>query len=167
MTKKATLVVVTPVGTFKRSTARTYTHLVVVGPKRAEWLEEKRVAKIASRRKSVAKHEAAIADNGAAELAAERARVIRNGLAVVDADKWIAQIAYIHEAPAQIEYRDAALAEIATLEAKGTITADEGAPEVLGWCGRLDLARKLANTEQATPHRFVHIYEVATGAEVK
>mgnify|MGYP001562330755 CR=1 FL=1 len=50
---------------------------------------------------------------------------------------------------------------IAALEAQGTVTADREETDVLGWCGRLDLAVKLAAT--ATRYRHVAIVEVATG----
>jgi hypothetical protein len=86
-TGKAKLTVVTPVGTFTRTTARTYTHIVVAGPYKAEWLAYYGIA---------AKNEAG----------------------------------------------------------------------VLGWCGRLDLARKLAAANTAMHFEWVRIYDVA-GQEAK
>jgi len=164
---KAKLTVTTPVGTFTRQTARTYTHVVIVDGVRSELLEANRLASIESLKRDIVKYERAIADNGAADLAEERARVLRNGMTPERADEWVASIAYIHAADEQSKYRASAVARLAELEARGPIVEDEVKVGDLGWCGRLDLARKLATSTQANRYRTVRIFEVATGKEVR
>lgn len=97
---KTKLTVVTPVGTFTRTTARTYTHLVAVSTYTDAYL---------------------------ARAEAE-----------YDAFPWWQQ-------------RKAAAAEW----------------HVLGWSGRLDLARKVATSYQAGLYVHVRIFDVATGQEVR
>lgn len=56
--------------------------------------------------------------------------------------------------------------EIAKLENDGAIVVDKRTDwGVLGWAGRLDLARNVARSQQAMRYRYVRIYDIATGAE--
>lgn len=160
---KPTLKVTTEFGTFTRQTARTYTHLVIVRGYRAEMREGYRQAEIASQKKEAARYR----------------RVIAAGHDAKDTTTWQRE----HTAACLAEGKFLAWAEsaerrVAQLEAMGKITADgndgwtlaEAAPVLAwglaGWCGRLDLARKLADKE-ARAWREVVILDVATGATVQ
>lgn len=150
--------VVTPLGTFTRSTVRTYTHLVVVKGFRAERREASRVTEIANLRKEVAKYRRTVETgvdptDDRVQSRDFTARSLANGSYA----KWILDTD----------------ASIAKLEAQGPITEDGdtfcgGTPSwnVLGWCGRLDLAGKLAASKEADRYRHVAVVEVATGAVV-
>jgi len=152
MAKTTQLTVKTDVGTFTRKTVRTYSHIVVVQGERKEVLERRRLADIATDRKNAARYDRIAAEgfdptDRHPSHVASTARMIADGSLV----KW-----------AQ-EARDRADA----LDAAGPITADDSAPAgVLGWTGRLDLALKLAGTEQALNYRHVRIYAV-DGTQVR
>jgi hypothetical protein len=148
MAKKLTLSVVTPVGTFTRTTARTYTHVVVVGGHKAALREARRLEDIASARASARRYREVIATNGASAQPFERS-IVREALADGSYVKWA----------------EKAEALAATLEAS-PITVD-GEPGVIGWCGRPDLAAKLAGKERASGMWvWVRVFDVVTGAEV-
>jgi len=160
MAKK--LVVKTDVGTFTRSTDRTYTHLVVVKGYRLERLEAARLAEIQTLSKERAKYEAALEGridvrNHPVAKAWDiecHERNLRDG----DYPKWIASCTE----------------RINALKAAGPVTKDgndwsdfnprykghgtEPVWAVLGWNGRLDLALKLADSKQADAFRDVRVY---------
>jgi len=173
MAKTTKLTVTTAVGTFTRTTARTYSHVVVVGPARAEVLEAERLIAMQSLQDQIARYAAAVADNGAASLAAERARVTRNGLTPEQVESWLARIADIHCGASQAKYLADAQASLAAYEAEGPVTEDRGDWTVLGWSGRFDLAEKLASSssldgwQAVARFRAVRVYDVATGALVR
>lgn len=152
MAKIPTLTVTTEFGTFQRQTARTYTHIVIVKGYRAERLEASRVSTITDSRKTAALYRKGLDTTGRVAYGSQEQLNI-----------WAAQYE----------------AEAAALEARGPITADAttwGLTEanltstptwaVIGWCGRLDLARKLAVGTEASRFRHVHVIEVATGKVV-
>lgn len=130
------LTVTTPEGTFTRQTARTYTHLVITRGYRAELLEAKRLQEIPYFRKLARNYRKGLDGYGTP------ARTPQDQL-----NTWAD------------EYDQRA----ADLEAKGPITQDHDRGWGLaGWCGRLDLAVKLADQEAKT-YRQVKIYRVADG----
>jgi len=157
MAKKTTLTVDSTHGTFTRQTARTYTHLVAVKGERAELLESERVRWIASRRREVARYRAILAtgiDKDWRPAGTIGGNWDRECTAAFLADgsftKWISE----------------GETALAALEARGPITADAGTEWVAaGWCGRLDLAVKLA--AQQDRYRHVAIIEVATGKVIR
>jgi hypothetical protein len=151
MAKGTKLTVATAVGTFTRTTARTYTHIVVVQGERAELLEAERLADIKTARKSLAEHLNAQQD--LAPLKGEwRSRFH---------SEWLAEGKYA-------EWAEADRARIAKREAEGVITQDSTRPAaVIGWSGRLDLARKVATSYLANRYRTVRIFDVATGLEAR
>lgn len=161
---KRTLTVTSEFGTFTRKTERTYTHLVVVKGYRAEVREGHRKAEIASQKKEAAKYR----------------RVIAAGFDVADTTQWQRECTqkFLAEGKFQkwVEQADQA---VARLEAIGPITTDgntwglsdeqlaaQPAWGLAGWCGRLDLAMKVADTQRKT-YRQVAIIDVATGATVE
>lgn len=160
MAKASRYVVASEFGTFRRETARTYSHVVIARGYRAELLEAGRLTEIKTARADAANYRATIArgsDPG------DRTQFHRDLTA-----KWIAT--------GELEqWAATADARAARLEAEGPITTDRaswggvGAPEwtVLGWAGRLELARKVATGEQARAYREVAIVDVATGATVQ
>lgn len=150
---KQKLVVKTDVGTFTRTTARTYSNIVVTNAYRAEWLEGQRVACLADTRALVARYKKTLQTGVGHDDRNEfhrqfTARCIADGSYV----KWLAEKE----------------AQLVRLEDQGKIVEDQDTPwEVLGWTGRLDLARKLASTSDAAIFRTVRIYDTTTGLEVK
>jgi hypothetical protein len=158
---KAKLEVGTELGTFTRTTGRTYTHLVAVSGFRAELLEADRLGGIVAERKQAAKYRRIVATGRNPE---DRLPVHQELTAT-----WIAD-------GSLLKWAEEAEARAAKLEARGPITVDGASgwlqddapvvPHVLGWCGRLDLARKLASSNEAARYRTVRIFEVATGMEV-
>lgn len=159
---KPTLKVTTEFGTFTRQTARTYTHLVIVRGYRAEMREGYRQAEIAAQKKEAARYR----------------RVIAAGHDVKDTTPWQRENTQQFLAEGKFQaWAESAEKRVAQLEAMGAITADgndgwtlhEAAPKLVwalaGWCGRLDLAHKLADKERRT-WREVVILDVATGATV-
>lgn len=163
MAKTTTLKVTTPFGTFTRQTARTYTHFVVVCGFKAEALEAIRLAEIQMERTNAAKYR----------------RILADGCDVRERSEWHRQNTLKNIADGSLaKWADQAEARAARLEAKGPITQDRDSwgltdanlastPTfgVAGWCGRLDLARKLA--EKQGSYRTVAIIEVATGQVVR
>lgn len=160
---KPTLNVTTDFGTFTRQTARTYTHLVICCGFRAELREAFRVAEIASQKKEAARYR----------------RIIAAGADVTDKTPFNRQCTAQFLAEGKFQtWAESSEQRVAQLEAMGPITADgndgwslsEAAPAVLawgvaGWCGRLDLATKLADKQRKT-WRQVVVIDVATGATV-
>jgi len=168
---KNKLTVKTDVGTFTRTTARTYTHVVVAKGYRAEILEASRLAAIAEAKRQVAEYSRIVETNdptiGARKVERDGNSVARDWdikchtefIADGSYAKWLAN----------------SKAEAARLEALGPITADAnswgdfgrhtstGEPatwQVLGWCGRADLAGKLADSKEASKFRDVRVYAV-------
>jgi len=152
MAKTTQLTVKTDVGTFTRKTVRTYSHIVVVKGERKEQLERSRLAGIANERKTAARYEQTIATGIDPQ---DRVQAHRDSTA-----RWIADGSLATWAQEARARADAA-------EAAGPVTADRGDDfSVLGWTGRLDLALKLAGTEQALNYRHVRIYAV-DGTQVR
>jgi hypothetical protein len=149
MAKKQTLTVATEVGTFTRTTARTYAFVVVVKGERAEYLESIRVADLAAKRRELARCQHVLAtgvDPQARKGSQWDLDCTAKFLAEGRYEKWVA------------EYTK----EIAEIEARGPITEDAHDDKfgAFGWCGRLDLAIKLAETKQAQTFRHVRIYDM-------
>jgi hypothetical protein len=141
---KTKLTVTTDAGTFTRTTTRTYSHIVVVKGERHELLQAERLAGIAQCLKYAAEYEKTVATGVSRDDRTDwhREQTAKN-IADGSYAKWIAS------------YR----AEAAELAARAPITADAGDTfGILGWCGRLDLAGKLAATDQASRYREVRIY---------
>lgn len=138
------LTVTTEVGTFTRTTDRTYTHLVVAAGRKHEILEQNRLAEIEHSRK--------MAKLYAQGLGSDRRPIHPRYIEDGSRDRWVNE----YEAAAD------------RLEAQGPITEDQGTDfGVLGWAGRLDLAVNVANSTMARRYRDVRIYDVATGQRVR
>jgi hypothetical protein len=141
MAKKQTLTVTTDAGTFTRTTARTYSHIVVVANERHEALEARRVSNNAHIRRALKQY----------------LEIVRTGINPEDRTEWsrgntakrIADGSYANW-----------ISELQQKLAESTpITADVATDlSVLGWCGRLDLAVKLAAGEEGRRYRDVRIY---------
>jgi hypothetical protein len=137
----AKLKVITDVGTFTRTTERTYTHIVVVKGYRAEKLEASRLHHIKDCKQSLERYKADPAyARYIPECEAELATLEARGPITKDGDHWG-------------DFRG--------------LTSDTPQWHVHGWTGRLDLARKLYATEGASRYRDVRIYDVATGKQVR
>lgn len=151
------LIVKTELGTFTRTTARTYSHIVVVAGYRAELREAERLGGIARAREEAARYRRAVETNTPDDL---RRDPIARAFDLKCHAKWMADGSYQ-------KWAESCDREAAILEAKGPITTDDDKnPGVLGWCGRLDLARKLAAGREAVRYRTVRIFDVATGQAV-
>jgi hypothetical protein len=147
------LKVSSPLGTFTRTTVRTYTHLVVVRGKKHETLEAQRLRGIASWKKEAAKYREVIAagfdrtdrNNGGFDQKFTAEKLADGSYA-----KWATEC--------ETSARE--------LEARGPITedGDNDAWAFIGWCGRLDLAQKLY--AQQDDWRHVAIVSVADGSVV-
>ncbi len=146
------LKVETKVGTFKRTTVRVYTHIVVVGPRRLERLEAHRLAEIASLKREAERYRRTIA-TGSDPLS--------------DATEFQRQFTASRIADGSFhKWAESCDRQVLGLTARGPVTADEGEPFVLGWCGRSDLAHKLRASSQAAQYRWAKVFDVATGQEV-
>lgn len=165
---KPKLTVTTEWGTFTRSTARTYTHLVIVKGYRAERIEAGRLANIADAKKRLAQYRQVVATGQCQDARPGRAGDFDRECTA----KFLAEGRYAG-------WIQDAEQEIIRLEAVGPITEDRAdwgldaatlakVPTwgVLGWCGRIDLARKLATTQQAAAYRNVQIIDITTGKAV-
>lgn len=149
---KTKLTVKTDIGTFTRSTARSYEALVVAKGERSEQLEAERIAGIKHAQAEAARYRR-ILETGQPDRVRDHARAFDlecHATYMADGSyaKWAEQEA----------------ATAARLEAQGTITEDAGDWFCAGWSGRLDLAVKEASSSRLTRYRSVRIYEVATGA---
>jgi len=141
---KQKLTVTTDAGTFTRTTARTYTHIVVAKGARHEVAEARRQANLQSLRDIVARYRKT--------LVTGVDPTDRNEYHRAQTARSIADGSYATWIP---EYD----ARIAAAEAVAPITEDIGTTfGLVGWCGRADLAVKLANTEGAQEYRDVRIY---------
>ena len=154
--KKQLLTVTTAHGTFTRTTARAYSHIVVVSHLRAEILERQRLASLAEQKRQLARNLRTI-ETGQCQDARPGASGDWDRQCTA---KFLADGSYADFVATNRE-------AIARLESQGVITEDgKQTPGCIGWCGRLDLAMKLAAIEAAT-FRNVRIFEVATGREVR
>lgn len=164
------LTVTTEFGTFKRSTVRVYTHLVIVQGYKAERIEASRLAGIKENQKTLAKYRQTVATGISPDW--RQAGTISGDWDRKCTAEALADGSYAGYV-ANVE------AELTRLEAIGPITQDlntwgldaanlASTPAFLvaGWCGRLDLARKLA-AKQAESYRLVAIIDVATGQVVR
>ncbi len=163
------LTVTTEFGTFTRSTVRTYTHLVIVQGYKAERIEANRLATIASTRRELKKYQQTVATGIDPDW---------RPAGTIGGD-WDRKFTAEGLADGRfVGYIQHAEAEVARLEAIGPVTQDRdnwslseanltGTPtfKAAGWCGRLDLARKLAGKERDS-YRLVAIIDVATGKVV-
>jgi hypothetical protein len=147
---KQKLTVTTDAGTFTRTTARTYTHIVVAKGVRAELLEARRLRDLASARKNAAEYQDAH-DNGTLYDARPAGTV---------GGDWDRECHAAFRAEGKYAgWAQDARERAAKHEARGVITADEGDTFIiLGWAGRADLAAKVAVTELARDYRDVRIY---------
>jgi hypothetical protein len=145
---KTKLTVTTDAGTFTRTTARTYAFIVVLKGERHELLEAERKRGIAHALKNAARY-------AATQTSGIDPDDSKPGVSQWSKDlhaEWVAKGQYGEWAA---NSRD----EAAELEARGPVTADAGDTfGILGWCGRLDLAVKLAATDVASRYREVRIY---------
>lgn len=150
MAKTTKLTVKTDVGTFTRTTARTYTHLVVAKGVRHEILEAERLTKLQSLTNERARYAATILSG----IDPQHPEHVADWLAAGLYAKWVAGL-------------NERIAAIAT-----PITEDRGTSwDVLGWCGRPDLAFRKATEkgrvhyyDSASRHREVRVYAVADGS---
>lgn len=151
---KQKLTVKTDIGTFTRSTARSYEAIVVAKGEKAEALESERLGRIKEAKKEAAKYRRILASGQPEDVRdhpVSRAfdlEMHAKFLADGSYAKWIGQLD----------------AEVAKLEALGQITQDAGDWFCHGWSGRLDLAVKEAGSSRLSRYRSVRIYEVASGA---
>lgn len=166
---KDKLTVTTEFGTFTRTTARTYTHLVIVQGYKAERIEANRLACIADTTKTLAKYRKTLATGidpdwrPAGTVGGDHdrrctAQFIAEGRYaewIADAERALARLLFM--APITQD-RNSWTLDDANLTATPTF-------KVSGWCGRLDLAQKLAGKERDT-YRLVAIIDVATGKVV-
>jgi hypothetical protein len=152
MANQTKLTVTTDIGTFTRKTVRTYSHIVVIKGERKEVLEARRLAAIASDRKQAARYDA----------------ILATGRDPRDVTDWSRQhTAQVIADGSLAKWAQEARARADALDASGPITADQGDTfSVLGWTGRLDLALKLAGTEQALNYRHIRIYAI-DGTQVR
>lgn len=170
-------------GTFTRSTDRTYTHLVISKGTDPERIKRQAAESLAYSEKQLAKYTAAVElaeknpgmrveiEDGASYNSAEWLRANRKPRGtmrlIVDNGKQYQQGFTLAQ---WIEYRDDVREEIAghaaALEAKLARNAAEQYG-IEGWCGRKDLADKLAATVLKREALNVHILEVATGKAVR
>lgn len=147
MAKKTTLTVITPDGTFTRTTTRTYTHLVVVGPVMAHVLESQRQHSLSSAQSLLAKYERTVATGWCQDA--------RPGVGGM----WDRECCAAHLADGSyLRWIDDCKQRIADMTAQGTITDDCGPVHEVGWCGRLDLAQTLAK-QHVGYYRWVRIYD--------
>lgn len=165
---KTKLTVTSAYGTFTRTTARTYSHLVIAKGYMAERLEANRLAAISEATKTLAKYRSTVATG--IDPDARPAGTVGGNWDRECTARYLAEGKYTGWI-ADTE------AELARLIAMGPITDDRdhyclngtnGPPTwfVLGWNGRLDLARKLASSTEASRYRNVVILDVTTGLEV-
>jgi hypothetical protein len=150
MAKKTALTVVTPFGTFTRTTARTYTHLVVVKGYRAELLDAKRVKAIESSKRTIA----------------EYLQTIETGRRPDERGAWDREVTttFLAEGRYQ-EWLAEERTTLARLQALAPITKDgtswnfqnteDASWGIVGWCGRLDLAVKLFNQQDEYRHAAI------------
>ena len=151
MAKQTKLAVISDLGTFTRTTARTYTHLVVVKGLKHEGRERQRRHTINTLTEELAEYRLTVATGVCQKPRAGQsgdwdrkctAQFLAEGLYT----EWIAN----------------AEARLASPELTTPITEDgAGDYDAIGWCGRLDLAAKLFATADA--YRHAAIIEVATG----
>lgn len=155
MAKAAAVKVVTEVGTFTRTTARSYSHIVVVGPVRAAYLERRRQEQMAAAADDAVRY-AKIAETGVNP----RMSKSPSEHDVLCHEKFLSDGSYML-------WSRQAEASLASLTEKGEITASEGAPAAYGWCGRLELARRQrASVAAQGIYEWVRVFDVATGLEV-
>lgn len=145
--------VISDLGTFTRTTARTYQYLVVVKGRKADVLEAYRRETLRSKTRELAKYRQELATGirtdwrPAGTVGGDWDRKM-TALFIEDGSyvKWIAQL-------------ETALASV---ELNTPITEDEAGDYVVaGWCGRLDLAMKLF--DQQNTFRHAAIINVETG----
>jgi len=148
---KRTLTVTTEFGTFTRTTHRDYTYVIVAGPRRFESREQERQAEMRGSRESIAYYRRIIDNGGDPDAPLWRQKYIAEGLASGEYAKALAS----------------ARARLTTNDARGVITEDSGKPCAWGWSSRLDLARKEAASSRLRWARWVRIFDIATGQEVK
>jgi hypothetical protein len=147
---KQKLTVTTDAGTFTRTTARTYTHIVVAKGLRSEVLEARRLRDLAQARKEAREYQDTH-DNGTLYNARPAGTIGGDWDRECNA-KFRAEGRYA-------EWAQNARDRVASHEARGPITADEGDTfGILGWAGRADLAAKVAVTENARDYRDVRVY---------
>lgn len=130
----------------RTAVSRVYTHVVVATGYKAEVREEERQADLAERRARV-----------------QHYRLVRaTGVNPRDTTDWQRQMTARCLAEGRYAAWEAGEEEaIAALEAQGPVTADGTEVVALGWCGRLDLAAKVAAGPTARKYRTVVI--VPTG----
>lgn len=150
MAKKQTLTVTTEFGTFTRTTARTYTH-VVIASGRSDTAICARLTWDLKLAKQNRRYYQGMLDGTEA-----RANCYSHGVLMTD-DMLKARVA---ELQAEIEAIEAGTKLDAEIAKSAAATFGD-----LGWCGRLDLARKLA-APNVTEFRKVLIIDVATGKAV-
>jgi hypothetical protein len=160
MAKKTTLTVTTAIGTFTRTTARTYTHIVLVAGYKHEVAEARRQEDLKSQLAQAAKYRRI--------LAGEKNIDIRTDHPVSEAFDRECQAQYLADG-SYAKWAEKCEEAAALIIAGGPITQDGGPNSfgIIGWCGRIDLARKLANGDIARTYRTVKIFDVATGQEVR
>lgn len=156
----AKLTATTPFGTFSRKTARAYTHVVIAEGVLASALQKNYDASAASFRQNIARYEQTLAnyragvdprkcDSHCRPAGTEggewdrtcTARYLANG----NYEKWLQ------------DSKDG----LVKLFTRGRPTCNAPGTTLIGWCGRKDLAEKLASSTAAHGYYYgVHIYPV-------
>lgn len=152
---KQKLTVKTDVGTFTRSTDRTYAYIVVAKGERAEKLEAERLAGIAHAKEQADRYSRILA-SGQPDDIREHARDFDMKMHA----QFMADGSYA-------KWAEQEAATAARLEAQGAITEDAGDWFCHSWCGRLDLAIKEASSSRLERFRHVRIYDVDSDALVR
>lgn len=155
---KTKLTVRTDIGTFTRTTARSYSHVIVIKGRRSDWLERNRLRELENMREQATRYRRAL-ETGEYQLGPHD-RSVATPWALECHARYLADGSYQ-------KWADDCAAAAAKLEAEGPITEDSGDWGVWGWAGRLDLAVKEAATSRLEHYRHVRIYDVATGALVR
>jgi hypothetical protein len=145
---KQTLVVKTEVGTFTRTTARTYNFIIVAKGIKHERLEARRLAEIKQVEKHLAECEHALA-TGEPGMELRKDPVARafdlkchqGWLQDKQYERWVAS----------------AKQDLRSLKLQGPITQDKGTWACHAWSSRIDLARKVAD-QLAPTYRDVRIF---------
>jgi len=147
MANKNNYVVVTDVGTFRRGTDRTYTHIVVGAGYTDAAVERSYAYKLERSRDSIDFYRA-----------------------VLDGSKAMPSWETVDSCRGRLSKAEAEMDELTAFGALDAMKAKAAADPhgVLGWCGRLDLAIAQMNRSISQGNlRDIRVYAVATGERVR
>jgi hypothetical protein len=153
---KQKLTVKTDVGTFTRSTNRTYAYIVVAKGERAEVLEAGRLEAIKHAKAQAAKYRRVLATGQSDDI--RRDHPVSMAFDLKCHAEYLADGSYA-------KWAEGSEATAAKLEADGPITEDAGDWSCVCWNSRLDLAVKEA--AKLERYRHVRIYDVDSDALVR